>query len=77
MITTRQSFLAAMMFAVIGLSRADFDRLPLATASRAPRSYERDMGRNRYTGAMLRQIRASGQGRECARRLQRLSAVVA
>lgn len=49
-----------------------FPPLPMIAPNGAPRpgSGKRSRSRNRYTGAMLREIRAIGQARECARRLR-------
>lgn len=40
----------------------------------APFSGARRLPRSRYTGALLRQIRATGQARECARRRRQAEA---
>ena len=42
----------------------------LYRAKLVTRQAEPFMPRGRYTGAMLREIRATGQARECARRLK-------
>lgn len=42
----------------------------LSAAPPAPFSGGRRLPRSRYTGAKLREIRAQGQSRECARRRQ-------
>lgn len=75
----RLSALIAMTFAVSGLNRVAFDHLPLFGPFPArPRGtldrYHANIRKGRYTGAMLRQIRATGQARECARRRARFAA---
>ncbi len=83
MLTTRLRRLAVIVMAASGLIQRDFVRLPERprSADRKNRktifTYARDQGRNRYTSAMLREIRATGQARECARRRGHALAAVA
>lgn len=66
----------AALFGGIGiLSTPALPALPVIHRSAEGLSSGQRRGpRSRYTGALLREIRATGQARECARRLKRRAA---
>jgi hypothetical protein len=49
--------------------------IPPAAPRRGMRKDSTRVRESRYSGAMLRQIRATGQDRECARRLTKINGV--
>jgi hypothetical protein len=80
MLTDRFRIIIASLFAASGLSEPVFARLPLfapPTFRKTVDFYQGRARRSRYTGAKLREIRATGQARECARRQGRAVALAA